>query len=306
MVRHCWLFILLLLGTLLITSCGPSETEKEMSMQLTLQALQMTLAAETSQPQPEEQITSTNTVEVKMEEEDSEDAEGETPCHASRFVSETIPDGSSFDTGETFEKTWTIRNAGTCDWTEDYAFEFESGTRMGGESRIELDKIIKPNETITFKVNLTAPSTDDVYTGVWRMKADDGEKMGQYWVNIIVGSGEAADADDEEQDEAPGTSFAVTRVIFPHIDPILCVCPATLGVAADITVNKAGTVTFRWEDNQGGTKNDSIIFDSAGTKTVHYTIPIPTGGDGTYSARIYIDIPNHQYFDSIDVEVDCS
>ena len=83
-------------------------------------------------------------------------------------------------------------------------------------------------------------------------------------------------------------------------------CDFTQGVDANITVNKAGTVTYRWDDNKGGTSTGSLVFDAAGTKTVHHSIPIPGGGDGTYSASLYIDVPNHQFFGSISVDVDCS
>lgn len=36
------------------------------------------------------------------------------------FVSETIPDGTQLQPGESFTKTWTIRNSGTVTWSSVY------------------------------------------------------------------------------------------------------------------------------------------------------------------------------------------
>jgi hypothetical protein len=38
------------------------------------------------------------------------------------MTSESIPDGTQFDRGDVFTKTWTLRNVGTCDWNENYRF----------------------------------------------------------------------------------------------------------------------------------------------------------------------------------------
>src|SRR5512140_2023784 len=56
-------------------------------------------------------------------------------CDNANFVTDvTIPDETVIDPGETFTKTWRIRNAGTCSWTPSYAVVFVSGNRMDGPS----------------------------------------------------------------------------------------------------------------------------------------------------------------------------
>lgn len=47
---------------------------------------------------------------------------------------ETIPDQANILPGEIFEKTWTLRNVGTCTWTPDYSMIFVGGEQMSGES----------------------------------------------------------------------------------------------------------------------------------------------------------------------------
>ncbi len=46
------------------------------------------------------------------------------------FISETIPDGTRFDPGEVFRKTWTIKNNSTQNW-EGFWLAVESSTPDG-------------------------------------------------------------------------------------------------------------------------------------------------------------------------------
>jgi len=45
-------------------------------------------------------------------------------CDQAAFIDETIPDGSQFPPGTVFNKTWTLRNAGSCTWNADYDVVF--------------------------------------------------------------------------------------------------------------------------------------------------------------------------------------
>ncbi len=43
-----------------------------------------------------------------------------------QFVADvTVPDGTRYDPGATFTKTWRLRNAGTCTWTTSYTMVFD-------------------------------------------------------------------------------------------------------------------------------------------------------------------------------------
>jgi len=277
-------FFLLACG---VSFSGEDGDEDELRLQLTVQALQMTQAADSARvaqappaaPATSGEQPSSLSQESSGTSSQQADASG-TPCNASKYVSETIPDGTNFNAGETFAKTWTLRNIGSCKWTENYVFEFEEGTRMGGESGIKVNTVIEPNETITFKVNLKAPATNGTYTGVWRLKAADGEKLGKYWVVINVGGGAPAPA-----------AFAVTSV------KLTLVSGVDAKVVAAITASAPGTVTYMWKDNGGVEKNGTVVFDSAGTKSVETPVIEGTGG----WIKIYIDNPNHQWFGPIDV-----
>ncbi len=119
------------------------------------------------------------------------------PCDLGDFSADvTIPDGTVVAPGETFVKTWRIRNAGTCTWTSDYWFAFANGNQMAGPHATALtDKPVAPNEEIEVSVTLTAPQKEGQYKGEWTLcnaKKEAfgfGHGMGQLlniWVKIEV------------------------------------------------------------------------------------------------------------------------
>ncbi len=109
------------------------------------------------------------------------------------FVSETVPDGTIFLPGDTFTKTWTLRNTGTCVWTTDYALVFKEGDRMGGVSPQALPQEVQPGQEITLRLALTAPDAPGTYRGHWWLRNAAGQTFGlgeqadvAFWVEIQV------------------------------------------------------------------------------------------------------------------------
>jgi len=104
-------------------------------------------------------------------------------CNNSAFEGDvTIPDGTVLKPGEDFEKTWAIRNTGTCTWDEGYAFVF-----IGGDNAIDpydfkfkLTKdFVAGGEAVNLSIKLTAPLKSGTYSGTWRMRNDQGYYFGQ-------------------------------------------------------------------------------------------------------------------------------
>lgn len=114
-----------------------------------------------------------------------------------QFVSETVPDGTTFHTGQTFTKSWRIKNVGTCTWSTSYVLAFASGDRLNGPITRALTSSVLPNATVEFSVLLTAPDAAGIYRGEWWLKnaSSTGFGLGTYanvpwWVQInVTGSG---------------------------------------------------------------------------------------------------------------------
>ncbi|TET30659.1 MAG: hypothetical protein E3J69_11215 [Anaerolineales bacterium] len=110
------------------------------------------------------------------------------------FIGETIPDGTNFKSGETFSKTWTIKNGGTLTWDEGFILIRTSSTPLneflGGPERIPITKEVKPGETFQIGVDLVAPTQNGRYTVFYQLQDETGSLVpnSQVWVTITVGT----------------------------------------------------------------------------------------------------------------------
>lgn len=111
-----------------------------------------------------------------------------------QFVTDvTVPDGTRFDAGTAFKKTWRLRNAGTCTWTTSYTMVFDSGTQMGAPASVAFPSTVVPGATVDLTVDMTAPGTAGAYRGYWKFKNAAGVLFGigtaanrPWWVDIVV------------------------------------------------------------------------------------------------------------------------
>ncbi len=103
-------------------------------------------------------------------------------CADSVFIQDiTIPDGTVEKAGTVFQKTWRMKNAGTCAWSGGFKFAFAYGTKLGtGPLTITLTTDSVPaGGSKDFGITLTAPSVPNTYTGCWKMQTDQGYWFGQ-------------------------------------------------------------------------------------------------------------------------------
>ncbi|MDK2981783.1 MAG: hypothetical protein PWQ55_2130 [Chloroflexota bacterium] len=109
-----------------------------------------------------------------------------TYCNSAVFVSETIPDNTVFNPGETFTKTWSIRNTGHCTWDSGYKLVFTSGNSLSGVTSSAMPHDVAPGTSVVLTVEMKAPSTDGTYKGDWAIENPDGYRFARFWVQIKV------------------------------------------------------------------------------------------------------------------------
>jgi hypothetical protein len=213
-------------------------------------------------------------------------------CDRAEFVTDvTVADGTVFSAGDTFTKTWRIRNTGTCSWTPSYTFRFSNGEAMSGPSSIALSGNVNPGQTVDISVNLKAPSSPDNYTGYWKLRNASGTDFFTVYVKIKVGGGGSGSG-------GSGSSpFAVIHVYYTTTtwnSPGFVDCPQ---VNAEIVVNRAGTVEYHWVRSDGPATSGTLTFTAAGSQivTAKWSLGSMWAGSGTWMG-IYIDSPNHQDF----------
>lgn len=108
-------------------------------------------------------------------------------CNVMQFVTDVnFPDGTVVTPGQTFTKTWRLRNNGTCTWTPAYAVVFSDGNSMSGPTTQALAGNVNPGQTVDISVNLTAPSTPGDYTSNWKIRDASGVLFGRFYVQIKV------------------------------------------------------------------------------------------------------------------------
>lgn len=112
---------------------------------------------------------------------------GAVGCNNSAFISDvTIPDGTQIKAGETFRKTWRIKNSGTCAWNAEYKF-FYIGGELFGSDTTKIRRTVAVNATTDFSLDFVAPGAPGTYIGYWRMMSDSGTLFGAgFTVKIVV------------------------------------------------------------------------------------------------------------------------
>lgn len=208
MKRFVYSLIICLLILILAACNMPGQTSSAEQTAIINTSVARTVAARelaTSQPTeglptqatqtPETIITDTPQPSVTPIPNTATPTETPIPCNLARFVTDvTIPDGTELDPGETFKKTWRLKNIGSCAWTSGYDIIFFSGDAMGAPSAVQLTTgIVNTGQSVEVSVNLTAPTTSGTYRGNWQLRDPsdvifgiENSTSGLFWVEIVV------------------------------------------------------------------------------------------------------------------------
>lgn len=148
-------------------------------------------------------------------------------CYHAQFIADvTIPDGTHFEPGATFKKTWRIKNIGSCTWnSNDVSLVFDSGERMGAPASLAIPTNVGPGQTVDLTVDLTAPSNAGHYFGYWKFKSNSGGNFGigstankSFWVEIRVGTSSGVGYDFTANAASATWSSGAGALTFPGTD----------------------------------------------------------------------------------------
>lgn len=147
-------------------------------------------------------------------------------CDWAGFVADvTVPDGTVYQPGASFTKTWRLKNIGYCTWTTDYALVFYSGAQMGAPASAKFPKSVSPGQTVDLTLNMTAPSSAGNYFGYYKLKNAAGTIFGigytankAFWVEINVAGSSGAVYDFTANAAAATWSSGAGTLAFPGTD----------------------------------------------------------------------------------------
>ncbi len=193
------LAFLAVLGSLLLSACGPATPEPSPTPNIeaiqtsavrtfSIGLTQTAILLPTDTPAPIPTDTPTTAAPLSTPRPPASGSLPTVSCYGLTFVRDvTIPDNTLMAQGQTFTKTWRVRNSGTCAWDTGFKFAFVGGNAMGGATLV-LDKAVSPGTEKDLSISMKAPSTTGPVRGTWRMSTAGGTYFGdQVFVLINVG-----------------------------------------------------------------------------------------------------------------------
>ena len=240
------------------------------------------------------------------------------------YVSDvTIPDGTIFQPGAQFTKTWRIANTGSSTWTTDYKLAWVDGNQMGGPASVAVPSQVAPGQNVDISVNLTAPTTPGKYTGYWKMMNASGTLFDSLvYVEINVSDstttpgtgtptatstsgpsptvGASTPTSTQSANAVTGVSLAVDQA------DVSATCPHTFLFTTQITLSQAANVTYQLEAETGfdltlpGPATTAL---NAGVNILSYQLDFTDNVSGW--ARVRVTSPNEVVSNQVNFTLTC-
>jgi hypothetical protein len=244
------IFPLLACVVLIATSCGsPAQNESEIATAVaqTVQAqnsLTKVSALPTLTPVPP--LVATSTPEVTLTNTPSAASANPGCISSASLTGENPPDNTLLQPGESFWKTWTLLNTGTCTWDSSYSLVYWSGDLLGGLTTYPFPEMVAPGDAKDISIYLKTPETNGTYTGYWRIQTPWGENFGvgpandSFYVQVGV-----------SDDKKPG--YGITDLTYELVREPEEGCPLNVRyyVYATVTTNGPLEFSYYWDQSDG-------------------------------------------------------
>jgi hypothetical protein len=235
-------------------------------------------------------------------------ASARTECGKASLISETTPDGTIYAPGESFIKTWEIKNESNCTWDTSYKIVFWDGDVLGGGYVYNLPQNAPPGTTFPISIVLKAPAVEGPYTSEWMLQTPDGTEFG-------VGEYSASFYADIVVNAAEEPVYGITAVDYQMVRSPATGCPANTRYTlyATITSNGPIEITYQWKQGSGSPETELLRplkvlkFTEASSQTVSHEAVLHLGatpGDQRWKSLVITD-PFHQEYERIHYLYDC-
>ena len=181
-----------------------------------------------------------------------------------RLAAENPPDGTLLKPGESFWKTWSLENTGTCTWDATYKLVYQSGDLLGGLTSYPLPELVAPGEIKDISIYLKAPDAEGAVTGYlsiqtpWNAYFGVGPTSDPFYVQVVVSN-------------AAKPKYGITIVTYRITRDPGSGCPVNVRytVYATITTNGPYEFDYYWDQSDGNESGAKPMkFTSAGSKTI--------------------------------------
>jgi hypothetical protein len=271
-LRKHWVLAVLVGLMLLVSACGTSagnEASISTAVAQTIQAgdsLTSVASLPTSTPSPLPTFQAGTPVpnDAPTSGPTLASAPPDPNCAKASLVSENIPDGTIVKPGQSFWKTWTLENTGTCTWTAAYSLVFSSGDLMGGLTSYPLNDDVAPGEQKEISVYLKAPDTEGTTTGYWKLQSPWNSSFGvgpsnePFYVQVNVSG-------------AAEPEYGISKVDYNLVRDPATGCPTNVRyrLYATISTNGPFEFTYFWNQSDGNESGQKTMeFTEAGSRTI--------------------------------------
>ncbi len=190
----------------------------------------------------------------------------------------TVPDGTPFAPGQTFLKTWRVRNEGTTTWSSEYQLAHVEDDRMRAPGNLPLPRT-RPGEVVDLSVTLTAPDSPGSHQSTWRLRDRQGRAFGDVLFALIRVEPQPVDGEPAGRDEMA----YVDDVTVEDGTPV----PAGQTFEKIWRVRNAGTTTWGAGYELAFVRDDPMEGVDA--------IPLPAAGPGdTVDLAVTLTAPSSQ------------
>lgn len=250
--RNLWLLVaMLILATLACNFPGRGDSEADSTPEADATNTPLPFASATPADDAPDAAVVIPTATLE------EEVDGDECTFRAAFVDDvTIPDDTLLVANEAFDKTWRIRNSGTCVW--------EAGTTLiyvSGDDLSDIDTLAvpatEPDQELELTVTMKAPAAPGTYRSNWQLQTPDDRRYGGvFYAQIVVPDEEEADSEPASatgpQDFLGAVAGNCNKVSFSWIDGQGESAYHLEGPGLDVSF-AADTTTYTWNNPPSGT-----------------------------------------------------
>jgi hypothetical protein len=257
---------------LLVSACGTSAGEESSISTAVAQTIQAgesltavaSLPTATLSPLPTFQAGTPIAMDAPTNGPTLASAPPDPNCAKASLVGENPPDDVLIKPGQSFWKTWTLKNTGTCTWTAAYSLVYSSGDLMGGLASYPLNDDVAPGEQKDISIYLKAPDAEGTATGYWKLQSPWNSSFGvgpagePFYVKVNVSN-------------AAEPQYGIAKVDYNLVRDPATGCPTNVRYTlyATITTNGPYKFNYSWNQSDGNeTGGKSMEFTEAGSRTI--------------------------------------
>jgi hypothetical protein len=226
-------------------------------------------ATETVMPTATEtpNLTPSNTVAVMLPSSTATTGQACDQASPGNPIDVTIPDDTVMAPGQTFSKTWRLRNAGTCTWTTGYSIVWFSGEQLEAPTSVALTSNVAPGQTVDVTVDMVAPQSPGTYQSNWKLRNAS---------NVLFGIG-----------PGEGLPFYVRIIVSPSTtttptgSPTITLTP-TPGAHASGTAILFPSDRLNLDNNQVNSGGEDLLFEFNEGEERYYLVPLDGAVAGVY------------------------